>query len=73
VDNFKLQPVYPLERPHGAHGIRGWVGPRAVLDVLEKRKIYYQVTDFQENLCEYNAIERLSNTIPLDLRLSMET
>jgi hypothetical protein len=29
----------PRERAPGTHGIRGWVGPRAVLDMVVKRKI----------------------------------
>jgi hypothetical protein len=29
----------PMERPPGTHWIGGWVGPRAVLDVVVKRKI----------------------------------
>jgi hypothetical protein len=29
----------PRERPPGTHWIGGWVGPRAVLDALVKRKI----------------------------------
>jgi hypothetical protein len=29
----------PREKAHGAHGIGGWVGPRAGLNAAEKRKI----------------------------------
>jgi hypothetical protein len=31
--------LYPRERSHDTHWIGGWVGPRAVLDAVVKRKI----------------------------------
>jgi hypothetical protein len=33
------RPLYPRERAPGTHWIGGWVGPRAVLDAVVKRKI----------------------------------
>jgi len=42
--------LFPGKDP-GTHGRRGWVGPRSGLDILEKRTIFCQVTDFHENLC----------------------
>jgi len=33
------QPFYPKERAPGTHWIRGWVGHRAGLDAVMKRKI----------------------------------
>jgi len=34
------QSLYPRERALGTHWIGGWVGPRAVLDAVVKRKIF---------------------------------
>jgi hypothetical protein len=39
VVSFTLQPLYPRERVPGIRWIGGWVGPRAVLDAVMKRKI----------------------------------
>jgi hypothetical protein len=39
VVNFTLRPLYPGERAPGTHWIGGWVGPRAVLYAVVKRKI----------------------------------
>jgi len=33
------RPLYPRERVPGTHWIGGWVGPRTVLDAVEKKKI----------------------------------
>jgi hypothetical protein len=33
------QPLYPERKSPGTHWIGGWVGPRAVLDAVVKRKI----------------------------------
>jgi hypothetical protein len=33
------QPLYPQGKSSGTHRIRGWVGTRAVLDAVVKRKI----------------------------------
>jgi hypothetical protein len=38
VVNFTPQPLYPGERAAGTHWIGGWVGPRAGLDAVEKRR-----------------------------------
>jgi hypothetical protein len=35
----RRRPLYPRERAPGTHWIRGWVGPRAGLNAVEKRKI----------------------------------
>jgi hypothetical protein len=35
---FTPQPLYPGERAPGTHWIGGWVGPRAGLENVEKRK-----------------------------------
>jgi len=37
--SFTPQLLYLWERAPGTHWIGGWVGPRAVLDVMVKRKI----------------------------------
>jgi hypothetical protein len=37
--NFTVQPLYPWERVLGTLCIGGWVGPRAGLDTVMKRKI----------------------------------
>ena len=37
VVNFTPWPLHPGEGTAGAHWIRGWVDPRANLDILEKR------------------------------------
>jgi hypothetical protein len=40
VVSFTPRPLYPRKRVPGNHWIRGWVGPRAVLDTaVVKRKI----------------------------------
>jgi hypothetical protein len=39
VINFKLRPLFTLGMIHDAHWIGGWVGPRAALDAVAKRKI----------------------------------
>jgi hypothetical protein len=36
--SFTPLPLYPSERAPGTHWIGGWVGPRAGLDYVEKRK-----------------------------------
>jgi hypothetical protein len=38
VVSFTLQPLHPRERTPSTHWIGGWVGPRAGLDNVEKRK-----------------------------------
>jgi hypothetical protein len=38
VVSFTPRPLYPRERAPGTHWIGGWVGPRAGLDDMEKRK-----------------------------------
>jgi hypothetical protein len=38
VASFALQLLYPRERAPGTHCIGGWVGPRAILDMVVKRK-----------------------------------
>jgi hypothetical protein len=35
------QPLYPRKRAIGTHWIGSWVGPRAGLDAMEKRKISF--------------------------------
>jgi len=37
--NFTLRPLYPWVRVPGTDWIGGWVGTRAVLDVVVKRKL----------------------------------
>jgi hypothetical protein len=39
VVSFTPRPLYPRERTPGTHWIGGWVGPRAVLNAVVKRKI----------------------------------
>jgi hypothetical protein len=39
VVSFTPQPLYPQGKSPGTHWIGGWVGPRAVLDAVVKRKI----------------------------------
>jgi hypothetical protein len=39
VVSFTPRPLYPRKRAPGTHWIGGWVGPRAVLDAVVKRKI----------------------------------
>jgi hypothetical protein len=39
VVSFTPRPSHPRERAPGTHWIGGWVGPRAVLDRVVKRKI----------------------------------
>jgi hypothetical protein len=39
VVSFTPRPLYPRERAPGTDWIGGWVGPRAVLDAVVKRKI----------------------------------
>jgi hypothetical protein len=39
VVSFTPRPLYPRVRVPGTHCIGGWVGPRAVLDAVVKRKI----------------------------------
>jgi hypothetical protein len=36
--SFTARPLYPWERAVNTHWIGDWVGPRAGLDVEEKRK-----------------------------------
>jgi len=38
VVSFMSQPLYPRERAPGTHMIGGWVGPRANLEEVAKRK-----------------------------------
>jgi hypothetical protein len=38
VVSFTLRPLYPWELAPGTHWIGRWVGPRAGLDEVEKRK-----------------------------------
>jgi len=44
--NFTPRPLYPQGRAPGTHWRRGWVDPRAVLDVMVKRKIPSPHTQF---------------------------
>jgi hypothetical protein len=37
--SFTTRPLYPQGKSHWYHWIGGWVGPRAVLDAVVKRKI----------------------------------
>jgi hypothetical protein len=37
--SFAPRPLYRRERAPGTHWIGGWVGPRAILDAVVKRKI----------------------------------
>jgi hypothetical protein len=39
VVRFTPLPLYPRGRAPGTHWIGGWVGPRAVLEAVVKRKI----------------------------------
>ena len=39
VFSFTLWPLYSVEGTPGTHGIGGWVGARAGLDMWEKRKL----------------------------------
>jgi hypothetical protein len=39
VVSFTPRPLYLRERGPGTHWIGGWVGPRAILDAVVKRKI----------------------------------
>jgi hypothetical protein len=39
VVSYTLLPLYPRERAPDTRWIGGWVGPRAVLDAVVKRKI----------------------------------
>jgi hypothetical protein len=39
VVSFTTRPIYLREKAPGTHWIGGWVGPRAVLDTVVKRKI----------------------------------
>jgi hypothetical protein len=39
VVSFTPQPLYPQGKSPGTHWIGDWVGPRAVLDAVVKRKI----------------------------------
>jgi hypothetical protein len=39
VVSFTPRPPYPRKRAPATHWIGGWVGPRAVLDAVVKRKI----------------------------------
>jgi hypothetical protein len=39
VVSFATRPLYPKERAPDTHWIGDWVGPRAVLDAVVKRKI----------------------------------
>ena len=41
VVNFTSESLYPRKRTPGTHQREGWMGPRAGLDVSEKRKICY--------------------------------
>jgi hypothetical protein len=38
VVSFTPYPLYPGEKAPGTHSIEGWVGSRAGLDALEKKK-----------------------------------
>jgi hypothetical protein len=38
VVSFAPQSIFPAERALGTYWIRGWVGPRTGLDIVEKRK-----------------------------------
>jgi hypothetical protein len=40
VVSFTARPLYPRERAPGTHWIRGWVGPSAGLDDVEKGNVY---------------------------------
>jgi hypothetical protein len=40
VVSFILRPLYPQEWAHSSLWIRGWVGPRANPDEMEKRKLF---------------------------------
>jgi hypothetical protein len=39
VVSFTPRPLYPQGKSPGTHWIGGWVGPRAILDTVVKRKI----------------------------------
>ena len=43
VFSFTPWPLYSMEGTPGTHGIGGWVGARAGLDVWEKREISYRL------------------------------
>jgi hypothetical protein len=39
VVSFTTRPLYPQGKFPGTHWTEGWVGPRAILDAVVKRKI----------------------------------
>jgi hypothetical protein len=47
--SFTSQPLYLRERAPGTHWIGGWVGPRAGLNVMVKRKIPSPTTQRESN------------------------
>jgi hypothetical protein len=49
--------LYPRERAPCIHWIGGWMGPRAILNVAEKRKIAYP---FQESNSNSLAIQPMT-------------
>jgi hypothetical protein len=40
VMSFTSRPLYPKEKSPGTHSIGGWVGLRAGLEAVEKRKTF---------------------------------
>jgi hypothetical protein len=39
VASFTPRQIYPRKRARGTHWIGGWIGPRACLEAVEKKKI----------------------------------
>jgi hypothetical protein len=54
--SVKLRPLYPRDKAPGTHWIGGWVGPRAGLNAVVKRKIptscYMEDNSEQQELVE---------------------
>jgi hypothetical protein len=61
VVSFTPRPLYPRERAPRTHWIGGWVGPRAVLETVIKRKIpsprresnSRRMNWFERNICAF--------------------
>jgi hypothetical protein len=72
--SFTLRPLYPQGKSPGIDWIGGWVGPRAVLDAVVKRKIPSPRRESNPRTPIVQSVaQRYNATSKFESRVTMET